>query len=1104
MMTDEKIKLLEESQVEAAYLLRADFAEFIRVFHWYTKKEQFVFKNFHKTIIKELESIVYDKPHNLIISIPVRFGKLIADETPVLTKEGWKNHGDLKAGDYVIGLDGKFKKVLAISPKAPANCCVEFSDGDKIYCHENHEWVFKYRPTKKIITRETKWLFEHKLYSGVPNSRKHKYLCGLPLISPIVGEEKELPVKPYSLGVWLGNGTNTKPYITHDKKDIATIQKMIEEGYVRSHTYIHKTTGVYTSVFKNLNTDLNKVGMCYWHKTTEKHIPDIYLSATIEQRLWLLAGLIDTDGYLDKEGRYHFYTTSEKLKEGFISLISSFGWRASVCKVPACTSSSGIKGKKDVYSIGFNVDREIPCQLERKKTFYKTKNKSVSFKSVTKGDYGKIGNCIQVEDGIYLVGRRLKPTHNSVIMRYFLAWTYTINRNANNIYTSYSDELVRQFSGEVRDLINSPLYRKLFGIGIKEDTSNKGLWQISNGGSVRACSVASSITGFGAGTASGKVYGGAILCDDLLKSSDARSELEKEKCITYFNETLLSRRNAENTPIIVIMQRLSVDDLVGYLKRTEADFKLIEIPALNEHNESIWPERFSTEALLKLQKEQPGFFAAQYMQNPIVEGGNLFKDFMFVRGPMPSYYDYTFITCDTASTSKTTSDYTAAGFWGVSIGQDSNKRLYLLDLLWDKIDAAQIEDYLVPFIKKHAHQNFIGALIEPKGHGIYLNQRMPMYNVPMQTPEKVDEFFKDRRLDKVARANVIIPQLVNNPIIVGPEISDEQFESFKRELLSFPDGEHDDMCLVGDTLVATLSGNKKIKDIKVGDKLITPLGLSEVTACCITGYKKTITKFGLEATADHKVFNDVSFDKLVDIMYDVLLDKLSYKGLLKWQYKKLLYSMVSNTNLWGRKGIICLNQHITLKGGMLKAFTSQFGSITAGRKFLKGMWFITKMAMCLTTTTAIWSVYQGRNILRNTLKKLEKDVLLLNGLKDWPKIEILQKRGTQAKKEENGIAKTLKELWNAKDKSSCASIAEGNLKKQFFLGKIVNTVNNSADGAMINTISEKKEPVKKPVYNLTTKAGCFYANGILVSNCDTLIDAVKFCYNREPSILDVL
>lgn len=385
----------------------------------------------------------------------------------------------------------------------------------------------------------------------------------------------------------------------------------------------------------------------------------------------------------------------------------------------------------------------------------------------------------------------------SAIMRYFIAWTYAINRNCNNIYTSYSDELVRQFSGEIRDLVNSPLYQKLFYIHIKEDTQNKGLWQVAGGGSVRACSMGGSITGFGAGNTSRKTYGGCILVDDPLKADDAHSETAKKACWNYFTETLLSRRNSENTPFIIIMQRLAVDDIVGTLKKNNAEFDYLEFPVL-EDGESIWPERFSTEVLLKLQKEQPGFFAAQYMQNPIIEGGNIFKDYMFVRGPMPSHYDYTFITCDTASTSKTTSDYTAASFWGASSSEDGSKRLYLLDVLWDKIDASQAEDYIVPFIKKHAHENYIGALIEPKGHGIYLNQRMPMYNVPMQSPDKIDEFFKDRRLDKVARANIAIPNLVSNPIAVDSSISDELFDKLKQELMAFPDGEHDDFT---DTLI---------------------------------------------------------------------------------------------------------------------------------------------------------------------------------------------------------------------------------------------------------------------------------------------------------------
>lgn len=691
----------------------------------------------------------------------------------------------------------------------------------------------------------------------------------------------------------------------------------------------------------------------------------------------------------------------------------------------------------------------------------------------------------------------------SAIMRYFIAWTYAINRNCNNIYTSYSDELVRQFSGEIRDIVNSNLYGKLFHTKIKEDTQNKGLWQVENGGSVRACSMGGSITGFGAGNTNGKIYGGCVLVDDALKADDAHSDSAKKACWIYLTETLISRRNSENTPIVIIMQRLSLNDIVGLLKKNGADFEYLEVPVLDENDESIWPERYSTEALHKLRKEQPAFFAAQYMQNPMAEGGNLFKEYMFVRGAIPTYFDYTFITCDTASTSKQTSDYTAAGFWGVH-GEGDQKRLYLLDLLWDKIDAAQSEQYIVPFIKKHAHQNFIGALIEPKGHGIYLNQRMPLYNVPMQPPEKVDEFFKDRRLDKVARANIVIPQLVNNPIIVGPEIPEDTFEAIHRELMAFPDGEHDDFCLAGETLVATTKGDKKIKAIRKGDKLITPLGISEVTACGITGYKETINKFGLKATKEHKVFTGKSFDKLVDISYDVLLDTLTYKGVIKWQYKKLLYLMEKNTVLWGRESIISINAQPMLAEGVLKDFTLRCGNIIAERKFPKAMSFITKMAMCLITNTAIWSVYRGKNILQNISMILRKDVLPQNGKKCSQRTENLQKRGIGVKKEENGIGNIPKMQWKEREKLWCALTVEEHSQSASLQVKLINTETEYATGATTNTTSEKNEQDKKPVYNLTTKAGCFYANGILVSNCDTLIDAVKFCYNRTPSILDVL
>ena len=79
-------------------------------------------------------------------------GKLLADDTPVFTRSGWKNHGDLVVGDEVVGLDGQFKKVTYVFPKDFADLCVTFSNGEKIRCHHNHEWVIDCGSEQKIMT----------------------------------------------------------------------------------------------------------------------------------------------------------------------------------------------------------------------------------------------------------------------------------------------------------------------------------------------------------------------------------------------------------------------------------------------------------------------------------------------------------------------------------------------------------------------------------------------------------------------------------------------------------------------------------------------------------------------------------------------------------------------------------------------------------------------------------------------------------------------------------------------------------------------------------------------------------------------------------------
>lgn len=108
-----------------------------------------------KKVVDKLQMLEDDELDELFCHQPARTGKLLADDTPVLTDKGWKNHGDLIPGDRVYGIDGKLKKVLHVSLKNTADCLVTFTNGEQIQCHENHEWVVNDRFSgeyKKILT----------------------------------------------------------------------------------------------------------------------------------------------------------------------------------------------------------------------------------------------------------------------------------------------------------------------------------------------------------------------------------------------------------------------------------------------------------------------------------------------------------------------------------------------------------------------------------------------------------------------------------------------------------------------------------------------------------------------------------------------------------------------------------------------------------------------------------------------------------------------------------------------------------------------------------------------------------------------------------------
>ena len=196
-----------------------------------------------KKLSKELMRMTKGDYQRLCVSMPPRHK--IGDSTPVLTTDGWKTHKDLKIGDYVYGVDGKPTKIIGVSEKSLCNKLLTFSNGAKILSHSDHLWtVYKRNNVVKTIPTSE---IEKKWYHIESNGKK-RYLYHLPLIEPLQFNKKELPIDPYWLGYWLGDGSSTKPCITHSKEDDDFIK---EVPYTVSKQYIHKDTGVCTTYFSN-------------------------------------------------------------------------------------------------------------------------------------------------------------------------------------------------------------------------------------------------------------------------------------------------------------------------------------------------------------------------------------------------------------------------------------------------------------------------------------------------------------------------------------------------------------------------------------------------------------------------------------------------------------------------------------------------------------------------------------------------------------------------------------------------------------------------------------------------------------------------------------
>ena len=601
-----------------------------------------------KKVVDKLQMLEDDELDELFCHQPARTGKLLADDTPVFTDKGWKTHGELKAGDKVIGSDGGFTEVVCVHAKHHTTHKITFSDGSSFDCHYRHEWNVYDRGAQKWKTIETRDMI-HRV-----KNKEGRNNFFVPLKPIMNGTEANLAIHPYALGVWLGDGTNQKPCITGDKNDYAMIDKIQKLGYKVNHTYIHKTTGVVAYAFGNdFSSGLRKYGLCKRSKRVEKRIPEIYLTASIEQRLELLSGLLDSDGCLiKKERRYHFSTTSEQLRDDFAFLISTFGWRVSITKEEAKTSSSGITGRKTVWTIGFNPTIHIPCVLDRKQLYEFSTQKRVSIESIVESEH-KTGNCITVSnsDGIYLVGKTMIPTHNSQIITVGTSWHCAKNPEISNLYVTYKEGLGGAFNDGVMEIWTDPTYcfKEVFPyIKIARTDAKNNKVDLNRKKKYATLS--------GKGLESGlngeyDAYGWLILDDILEGIQDVLNpDILKRKQIVFDNNVM--SRKKEQCKLILNGTIWSLHDL--YMNRLEflksnpeakdIRYDVLKIPALDpETDESNFDYDygvgFTTKyyRIMRAKFEENGDMAgwlAQYQQEPIERDGAVFSP-----ENMPNRYD---------------------------------------------------------------------------------------------------------------------------------------------------------------------------------------------------------------------------------------------------------------------------------------------------------------------------------------------------------------------------------------------------------------------------------------------------------------------------------
>jgi predicted phage terminase large subunit-like protein len=358
------------------------------------------------------------------------------------------------------------------------------------------------------------------------------------------------------------------------------------------------------------------------------------------------------------------------------------------------------------------------------------------------------------------------------------------NPSAKVLVTTYSDQYSRIVARGSRRIMTDPSYQRIFpNTRIMDDTQDE-LTTTANGFRL-ATSMGGVMTGLGADY---------IIIDDIAKAGDVSSEAARKAVQRYYRETLITRLNNKTTGvIIVVMQRLHDDDLVGFLL-AQGGWDVLKLPAIATVDEDIpiglgrvhhrrvgdvlWPGNDSQAVLDELRRTMGTHaFQAQYQQDPMLAGGNMVKaDWLSrYRCLPPREESQVVFSLDAATKGNPSANYSALTIWYCHGGLN-----YLAEVFRAQLDYPGLREVMLRF---HGRYRPDMVLIEDKGNGSAL----------------IDDLRRQWEIfakgitpcgDKEGRLAIVLPMFETGRVLLPEEAP--WLGIFESELLSFPQSKFND------------------------------------------------------------------------------------------------------------------------------------------------------------------------------------------------------------------------------------------------------------------------------------------------------------------------